>query len=90
MAIDVEIASALAFETVTVELFDATGGAKLATATACANKGSPETTGEYALCLQQTLTPGSSHTLHVTPTGDADCAGSCAFNRYRMTATTMR
>jgi hypothetical protein len=85
-SISASIASPLAFEPVTVDLFDATGTTKLAGADAtCPNTSASDTTGEYADCLQQALTPGTSYTLRVTPTGDANCGGSCAFNRYRLT-----
>jgi hypothetical protein len=85
-SISASIASPLAFEPVTVELFDATGATKLAGADAtCPNTSASDKTGEYAACLQLALTPGTSYTLRVSPTGDASCGGSCAFNRYRLT-----
>lgn len=87
-AISLTILSPLAFEPVTVELGDATG-AKLgeATAEACDRQASPDDTGTYALCLVQSLTPGQRYTLRVTPRGDADCGGTCGFNRYSLSTS---
>ena len=91
VAINLSIASALAFEPVTFELADATSGAKVASGAAnCANVEAPDVSGEYTYCITQMLAPGTAYTLRVTPTGDATCGGNCAFNRYRLTATTSR
>ena len=91
VSIDLGVASSYAFEPVTIDLADATGATVLATgSTTCANTGKPEVTGEYKYCITQMLAPSTAYTLHVKPTGDATCGGSCAFNRYRLTATTSR
>lgn len=85
-SISAQVSSALAFEPVTIDLFDAAGTTKVASADAtCPSTASPDTTGEYAACLAHPLTPGTSYTLRVAPTGDATCGGACAFNRYRLT-----
>ena len=83
------LAAPIAFESLTLELFDATGATKLATAADnCTGVQSPDVSGEATLCISQMLAPGTSYTLHVTPTGQDTCGGSCAFNRYRLTAQT--
>ena len=88
--LDVRIDSALGFEPVTVELRDATGATILATAaTGCPNVEPAETSGERAFCItSQAVAAAGMYTLHVKPAGGLDCAGTCAFNTYRMTLNT--
>ena len=88
-AIDLQIDSAVGFEPVTVELFDATGATKLATGAAtCQDVEPPDTDGLNSYCIAQPFTPGTALSIHVTPTGDDQCSGNCAFNRYRLTVVT--
>ena len=88
-AIAASIASPIAFEPVTLELYDATGATKLATAAdTCTSVQPPDLSGESTLCIAQMLTPGGAYALRVTPTGTANCAGACAFNRYRLVLQT--
>jgi hypothetical protein len=84
------LGSPIAFEPVTLEIYDATGTTKLATAADnCTGLPSPDQSGTNTVCLAQMLTPGTTYALRVTPTGDANCGGSCAFNRYRLSAQTV-
>jgi hypothetical protein len=87
--LSVSVAAPVAFEAVTVELFDATGTTMVATAAdTCTSVESPDMNGETTRCISQTLVPGNSYTLRVTPTGDGDCGGKCAFNYYRLIVQT--
>lgn len=79
-----EVASPLAFAPLTVELRDAAGATVIETAkSSCPNVAAPDKTGEYAYCINTTLTPGMSYTVHIAPTGEANCGGNCNFNTFR-------
>jgi hypothetical protein len=41
--------------------------------------------GTDARCIKMTLAPGDSYGIVVAPTGDANCSGTCRFNRYQLT-----
>jgi len=83
-----KVESSYAFAPLTLELRDATGATVLGSATAgCPNVKTPDKTGQYAYCLSQTLTMGMSYTLHVLPTGEANCGGECNYNNYRLDIT---
>ena len=89
-AITANLGAPIAFEGVALELYDAAGTTKLATAAdTCTGIPSPDQSGTNTVCLAQMLAPGTTYTLRITPTGQGNCGGSCAFNRYRLSAQTV-
>lgn len=88
-ALAAQIAAPIAFEGVTIELYDATGATKLATGQGnCSSVQPADESGEANLCISQMLTPGTSYALRVTPTLVGNCKGNCMFNRYRLNLQT--
>ena len=89
LAVVASVASPIAFEGLTIELYDATGATKLATGQSnCEGVQPPGESGEANLCISQMLTPGTSYALRVTPTLVGNCKGNCMFNRYRLNLQT--
>lgn len=82
VGVDLRLTFPLAFEVLGLELRDATGGV-IATGTACP-QAEPDD-GDEQRCIEQTLTPGANYTVRVARTGEGDCGGACAHNRYRLT-----
>jgi hypothetical protein len=80
------LTSPYAFEPLTIQVTDATGATKLGEGAAdCQDHKPPDEVGEFAFCIAQTVTPGTTYGVRVTPTGEADCGGQCNFNRYELT-----
>jgi hypothetical protein len=77
--LDTRITFPIAFEQLGVELVDLATNATIATDAECPSGGE---IGNEIRCLTAPLTAGASYGVHVAPTGDGDCDGDCAFNRY--------
>ena len=83
VAIDARITYPVAFEQLGLSLIDTSTGAELAVDTSCTFQGE---SGDELRCLAATLTASTTYALGVVPTGDGDCDGGCAFNRYTLRA----
>ena len=68
-----------AFEELGLELWDLDRGEKLAEDTPCDVMGEG---GDDLRCLTSLLAENSSVGVHILPTGEGDCDGTCAHNRY--------
>lgn len=71
----------LAFEELSLELWNLDSNTQVGSDSACPD------TGEDSVeqrCLNQVLTPGTRYGIKVKPTGDGDCNGECAYNRYTL------
>lgn len=79
--LDARITFPLAFERLGLELYDVASNATLATDTACPIQ---LESGDELRCLRGTLSPGVTYGIQVSPTGDGDCNGDCAFSRYTL------
>ncbi len=79
---DLRLTFPLAFEVLELDLRDATGGT-VATGSACANAEPDD--GDEQRCIEQALTPGGQYAIRVARTGEGDCDGACAHNRYTLT-----
>lgn len=75
------LSSSIAFQTLGVTLAGPNGSFE-ASAQAC-EAGFPDD-GEVQVCLSQAVTPGATYTVHVGPSGAANCQGGCPYNRYRL------
>lgn len=40
--------------------------------------------GELSRCMKMTVAPGSHHAIGMVHSGELDCGGGCAFNRYEV------
>jgi hypothetical protein len=72
----------LAYEELSLELWDFTQNVRLATDGECK---SGSESGLVRRCLDYTLVPGSKYGVKVSPNGKATCNGACAYNRYTLT-----
>jgi hypothetical protein len=82
-AVEVEarLAFPVAFEELAVELWNLDQDMKIAESGPCTQG---VDTGEERRCLDFTLVPGTSYGIKVHPTGEGDCDGTCAYNRYTL------
>jgi hypothetical protein len=86
VAIDLQVSFPVAFEPLSVDLFDATGATSVASGAACVHR----TTigpGDDGACIHATLSPGATYALQIHPAGGGDCGGGCNYNRYTLTLT---
>lgn len=79
VAVDVRLTFPTAFEELGIELWDLDSGEKVAEDTPCDVIGEA---GDDLRCLSSPVTPGASYGVHVLPTGEGDCDGTCGYNRY--------
>lgn len=79
ITLDTTVTFPLAFQRLGIELWDLTANERVATDTDCefARQG-----GDDKRCLESELTGGRTYGIRVAPTGEDDCDGDCAFNRY--------
>ncbi|HEY4179937.1 MAG TPA: hypothetical protein VGM90_24010 [Kofleriaceae bacterium] len=75
----------LAYEPPAVNLL-ATGGSDVLTDQPCTASATDED-GDSAACGRGPVTSGMTYTLEVTGSGEKNCGGTCAHNRYRLTVT---
>jgi hypothetical protein len=80
-AIDARISFPVAFQRLSLELVDEATGATVATDAECPLN---VENGDDLRCVNAPLTPGKTYGVHVSPTGEGDCDGDCAFNRYTL------
>ena len=71
----------LAYQGLAVELWNVDANMKIADDIEC-----PQTaeSGLVRRCLDFTLAPGTKYGVKVLPTGDGNCDGACAYNRYTL------
>lgn len=81
--IDARIVFPVAYQTLSLELWDLTMNASIGTDVPC-----PDSIADPAhveRCVNLTVTPGRNYGLLVKPTGQGACDGACAYNRYDLT-----
>lgn len=71
----------IAFERLSLEIWNIDTNTKLGDDTTCANTGE---VGEEQRCVQANVTPGGTFGVKVRPAGDGNCAGNCSYNRYTL------
>jgi hypothetical protein len=81
VAVEARLSFSIAYEELTIELWDFAQNVRLATDEACA---SGLDSGSIRRCLDFTLVPGTKYGIKVSPTGNTTCGGSCAYNRYTL------
>ncbi|CAN5917530.1 hypothetical protein BH11MYX2_BH11MYX2_34090 [soil metagenome] len=64
----------------------APGGVDVLTDQPCTTSTSDED-GDSASCGRGPVMAGTTYTIEVTDSGEKDCGGTCAHNRYRLTVT---
>lgn len=82
IAVQARLSFSLAYEELSIELWDFDQNIRLATDTEC-KAGLEGAT--VRRCLDYTLVPGAKYAVKVMPNGNATCAGACAYNRYTLT-----
>ena len=82
VSVDLRLTFPLAFEILELDLRDA-GGAVIATGTTCASSETDD--GDEQRCIEKSLIPGGHYTVRIARTGEGDCRGACAHNRYTLT-----
>ncbi|HEY1557430.1 MAG TPA: hypothetical protein VGF94_21490 [Kofleriaceae bacterium] len=82
VAAQIEIEFPIAFEPLTLQLWDLGADTMLAAGGSCMNPSNGA--GVDSLCVSQNLVSGGSYGIAVQPAGGADCGGSCNFNRYTL------
>jgi hypothetical protein len=82
VGVDLRLTFPIAFELLELELRNGSG-VIVATGTPCA-QAEPDD-GDDQSCLEHALTPGEHYTVRVARTGEGDCGGACAYNRYTLT-----
>lgn len=81
VAIKASVSYTLAFEQLSLELWDLETNTQIGSDTECPD------TGEDSIeqrCLTQNVTPGKNYGIKVKPSGDGDCNGQCPYNRYTL------
>lgn len=71
----------IAFEMLGLELWDLDRDVQLATEGECAQGAA---IGAVRRCLDFELVPGTRYGVKVRPTGEGNCDGACAYNRYSL------
>ncbi|HEY5923990.1 MAG TPA: hypothetical protein VIV11_20060 [Kofleriaceae bacterium] len=70
-----------AFEELALELWDVDANMMVADAAECVQGAE---SGAIRRCLDLQLVPGKTYAVRVSPTGEGDCDGDCAYNRYSL------
>jgi hypothetical protein len=83
IAVEVEarLTFSLAYEELSVELWDFDQNIRIATDTECA---SGADASNIRRCIDFTLVQGTKYAVKVAPTGKATCGGGCSYNRYTL------
>ena len=81
VAVQARLSFSLAYQELSIELWDFAQNVRLATDGDCK---SGLDTGSIRRCLDFTLVPGTKYGIKVAPKGNATCAGACAYNRYTL------
>jgi hypothetical protein len=82
VAVQTRLTFPIAYEELTIELWDFAQNVRIATDGEC--KSTPEGFLVRS-CLDFALVPGTKYAIKVTPNGQANCGGDCAYNRYTLT-----
>jgi len=72
----------VAYEGVSLELWDLASNTQLGTDVPCADSINDPAHGER--CIKLTIPPGGSYGFLVKPSGQGNCGGACAYNRYTL------
>jgi hypothetical protein len=80
-AVHARLTFPFAYQTLAIELWDVDANLKVADETDCVQGGGADAVRR---CLDLTLTAGKAYAVKVVPTGEGDCAGDCAYNRYSL------
>jgi hypothetical protein len=83
-ALDLQLASPIAFEPLDIELFDATGATSLGAGGTCLHQ-STIGPGDVGTCVHAPVTPGTAYALQVRASDGDNCNGACNYNRYTLT-----
>ena len=70
----------VAYEGVSLELWDLAGNSQIGTDVPCAD--SIDDPAHVERCIKLMIPPGGSYGLLVKPSEQGNCGGSCAYNRY--------
>lgn len=81
VAVEARLAFPLAFEVLEIDLRTA-DGTLVAAGAGCGSEVPDD--GDDHRCLSQALTPGGRYVLRVARSGEGDCGGACAHNRYTL------
>jgi hypothetical protein len=68
-----------AFEELGIELWDLDHDEKVADDAPCETNGEA---GDDLRCLGGAVAPDTNYGVHILPTGEGDCDGTCSYNRY--------
>ncbi|HEX5062470.1 MAG TPA: hypothetical protein VFV99_24025, partial [Kofleriaceae bacterium] len=71
----------IAHEELSITLWDIDHDMQVGTDTECAASGDEANSRR---CLDVTLVPGTKYGIEVKPTGEGNCNGACAYNRYSL------
>ncbi len=78
--LDARVSYALAFQRIAIQLWDLDRNEAIAEDGECTTGGLVG--GDEQRCLRAALVAGTSYGLQVLPSGEGDCDGACAYNRY--------
>jgi hypothetical protein len=81
VGLHVVISYTIAFERLSLELWNLDTNTQVAVDKTCPNTGE---NGEELRCLDESLTPGGNYGIKVQPTQEGNCGGNCAYNRYTL------
>lgn len=82
LMVQVRLDFPLANEDLTIELWDADANTKITGDGECKQGLDPSSVSR---CLESVLVPGKKYGVQVNPTGEGNCGGDCAYNRYGLT-----
>ena len=81
VAVEGRLTFPISYERLALELWDVDANMKIADDEECL-QGADERLERR--CLDVTLTPGAKYGVKVKPTGEGNCSGDCAYNRYTL------
>jgi hypothetical protein len=79
--VEARVTFPLAFESLGLELWDLDQNTMVGSDTECASTGEG---GEDIRCMTIGVTPGGNYGISVKPSGEGNCGGACAYNRYTL------
>ena len=83
VAVQARLVYPVAYEKLSLELWDLTMNAPIGTDVPCAQSANDPARVER--CINLTVAPGGDYGLVVKATSDGDCGGACDYNRYDLT-----
>jgi hypothetical protein len=81
IAIDARVSFPTAFEALALELWNLDTNERIGQSSKCPFGGEA---GDDLQCMKITLEQGVHYAIAVLPTGEGDCKGACAYNRYTL------